>query len=781
MSTVNIEIDGKQLEAPQGSMIIEAADQAGVYIPRFCYHKKLSIAANCRMCLVEVEKSRKPLPACATPVSEGMKVYTQSPMALESQKTVMEFLLANHPLDCPICDQGGECELQDLSMGYGDDQSSFNETKRSVHDIDIGPLIETHMTRCIHCTRCVRFGVEIAGVKELGMTQRGEESEITTYISQSLTSELSANIIDLCPVGALTSKPFRFQARSWELQQFPSIAPHDSLGSHISVHTRRQQVLRILPRDNEEINENWLSDRDRFSYLGLYENRVEKPFVRKQNDLEEADWATAFKFITDSFELLNIRQAPDAIGAYVSPNTTLEEVFLLQKLMKGLGSAQIEYRLRQTDLEHQVPFGLPLPLNEIEEQSSFIVIGSNIVHEQPILGLRMRKAVQNGASLYSINSVHYDFHMEQKQKIIVPPSKLFLQLSAILKVYAQKGLVELSEPMQNLLKNTLVETIHEVIAEEWWRNQGNKIFILGEQAIQHPQFLSLYEICQAIAKILKAQVAVLPVACNSVGIQRLLKKQQLKPLTLDEKKKVIFLYQLEPEFDTHHFLKIKKQLEQASLVIALTTHHSPFLHSVADIVLPIATFVENSGTYINAEGKVQRFRAATQAYADSRPGWKVLRVLGNFLSLPDFDINSADEIYELMTKGESLEDTSSEFNWHLERISDINTIFNGSPEQFEKITECPIYRVDALVRRSNSLQLSSINLHEAVYLHPEDAKIHQFNEGDLIEVSQDEQTVVLPLKLSGLLPRKTALLPAAYEKTAQLGAIYGFIKLRKTL
>ncbi|TAK77764.1 MAG: NADH dehydrogenase (quinone) subunit G, partial [Gammaproteobacteria bacterium] len=426
MADIEIEIDGQKLTAKPNQMVIQVADEAGIYIPRFCYHKHLSIAANCRMCLVEVEKSPKALPACATPVIPGMKVFTKSQKTIEAQRAVMEFLLINHPLDCPICDQGGECELQDLAMGYGSDTSHYCESKRAVADKNLGPLVATDMTRCIYCTRCIRFGTEIAGIRELGDVNRGEHSRVTTFVEQALTSEVSGNIIDLCPVGALTSKPYRFKARPWELEQAPSISPHDCLGSNLHVHTRSGKVMRVVSRENKQINETWLSDRDRFSYTGLYHaDRLEEPLVKMEGEWKVVEWQKALELAAEKLHAVIAEYGADKIGALASPNATLEELYLLQKIIRGLGSPHIDHRLREIDTRDQAAMpafpGLNMSLAELEQCDAVLLIGSNLRKEQPLAAVRLRKASLNGAAIMAVNSVDYDFNFNLQAKNIVAP------------------------------------------------------------------------------------------------------------------------------------------------------------------------------------------------------------------------------------------------------------------------------------------------------------------------------------------------------------------------
>ncbi|HVT61981.1 MAG TPA: NADH-quinone oxidoreductase subunit NuoG, partial [Legionellaceae bacterium] len=449
-----IEIDGQSFDVETGKMIIEVADEAGIHIPRFCYHKKLSVAANCRMCLVEVESNRKTVPACATPINDGMKIFTKSPAALRSQEAVMEFLLINHPLDCPICDQGGECELQDVSMGFGRDDSIYEESKRAVADDDLGPLIATEMTRCIQCTRCVRFGDEIAGLTELGGIGRGENMQISTYVAHSMRSEVSGNIIDLCPVGALTSKPYRFTARPWEMNQSMSIAPHDCLGSHVYLHTRRNRLMRVVPKENDSINETWLSDQDRFSYLGLnHSARAAKPRIKRNGIWEEVDWQTALTFAAKGIQTILQQHGPEQFAAFASSSSTLEELYLLQKMMRGINVHNLDHRLQQVDFRDQAQQSMmplnTLPYADLEKQQQIVIIGCNIDKEVPLAGIRLRKAFLNGAALYALNVVDYDYRFKLAGKIIVSPDELPAQLALILAALTKKS--ELSKNEQRLV------------------------------------------------------------------------------------------------------------------------------------------------------------------------------------------------------------------------------------------------------------------------------------------------------------------------------------------
>ncbi len=646
---IEIEIDGKTLETTQGSMIIEVADKAGIPIPRFCYHKKLSVAANCRMCLVEVEKAPKPLPACATPVTPGMKVFTNSVKAIDAQKSVMEFLLINHPLDCPICDQGGSCELQDISMGYGQDFSRYEEAKRSVKDENLGPLVATDMTRCIQCTRCVRFGIEIADHQELGTIGRHDRVEIGTYLkSHGLKSELSGNVIDLCPVGALTSKPFRFKARAWELTQSPSIAPHDCVGSNIYLQTLRGKVMRVVPRENDAVNEVWISDRDRFSYEGLYsEDRLLKPMIKENNVWKEVDWALALDVAAKQLRKVQGHE----MAAFASPNSTLEEFYLLQKLFRGLGSNNLDHRLHATDLSDQffMPLfpGLSISIEDIEKQKHIVIIGSNLKHEAPLLALRVRKAASFGSKVEYINA-------DACENIAGEPT----------------------------------------------------LILLGAQAHNHPQASIIRRRAQQLAIKHNAVLGFVTEGANSAGAwiagcvpHRGPYGEQLTPAgydihqTLNDKLKAYVLVNVEPDADYVNPELMISSLKTADSVIALTAYKTSTLLDTATVLLPISPYAETSGSYMNIEGSVQSFEAATPSLGESRPAWKILRVLGNLFQLAGFDytdsISVRDELLKLQ-KGK--------------RPDPVFPEMKSSQKDNAAIPEWKIYQSDSIVRRGKALQ-----------------------------------------------------------------------------
>ena len=653
---VNIEVNGIPLKARKGAMLIEITDAAGIAIPRFCYHKKLSIAASCRMCLVEVEKAPKPLPACATPVMEGMKVYTESPKALAAQKGTMEFLLINHPLDCPICDQGGECELQDVALGYGGDVSRFAERKRVVQDKDIGPLIATEMTRCIHCTRCVRFGEEIAGLRELGATGRGENMEIGTYVAHSVASELSGNIIDLCPVGALTAKPSRYRGRSWEYVQHAAVAPHDSVGSNIFIHTLRGKVMRVAPRENEQVNETWISDRDRFSYEGIYsDDRLAKPLIGGA----ETTWETALEAAAAGLKDVIARHGADAVGFLLSPTATMEELYLAQKLARGLGVANIDHRLRQADFSDQgaapvFPW-LGQALEDLGQVKAALLVGSNVRMEQPLAGHRLRKAALAGSQVMFINPRDFDFRFPVAAKAIVDPVGMVTALAGVAQAVAELKGESAPAGLASLIAGATAGDTERTIAAHLV-NHTPATVLLGNLAVSHPAFAQLRALAGFVARCSGARLGYLPEAANSAGgwlagavPHRLPGGTPAPTVGLDARamveapRRAYVLLGVEPELDCWNGAAALHALQGAEFVVALAPYASAASKSYARVILPVATFAETSGTYVNVEGRWQSFPGASKPFGDARPAWKVLRVLGNLCGVSGFEYVSSEE------------------------------------------------------------------------------------------------------------------------------------------
>ena len=778
---VNIEINGTPLQARKGAMVIEVADQAGIVIPRFCYHEKLSVAANCRMCLVEVEKAPKPLPACATPVMDGMKVHTQSPRAIAAQKGTMEFLLINHPLDCPICDQGGECELQDVAMGFGGDVSRYSEGKRVVFDKDIGPLIATEMTRCIHCTRCVRFGAELAGVRELGATGRGEHTLIGTYIEKSVSSELSGNVIDLCPVGALTARPSRFRARAWEMTRHAGVAPHDSLGSNLHFHCRGDEVVRVAPRDNEAINECWLSDRDRFSYQGLYsEDRLTRPLVKRDGQWRECDWEEALE------RAVEILKGPpgDALGALVSPRATLEEIDQAVRIARGLGCNHIDHRLRQGDFsgqDHDPVFpGLGMDVAGIERLDAALVIGSNIRKEQPLLAMRLRKAVLAGASAMMINAVDYDLHFPLARRQIVAPQAMVGCLAGIARALLEANGKGAPGPLAELIDGSPVNESQRAMAETL-KAGGKAVVWLGVQAIAHAEYATLRSLAALIARESGASLGYLAEAANSAGacLAGALPHRDAGGRGIDEAgldaramleqpRQAYLLVGIEPARDCWDPVMAMQALTGAA-VVALSSYRSSDLEACADVLLPMAAFAETSGTFVNLEGRWQDFRGVMPPPGEARPGWKILRVLGNLLGLEGFEHESSDEISRGLR----------------ERIGEIGSdnrltgyaVTSTAGGSLWRVGDVPPYAMDAVVRRAEALQRTPDAVQACVRLHPDQIHALKLNGAGHVRVNQGEATAVLPLEPDARVPMGAAWIPAGVKGSEDLGPQSGEITL----
>ncbi|NOY63003.1 MAG: NADH-quinone oxidoreductase subunit G [Gammaproteobacteria bacterium] len=711
---VNIEIDGKTIQAKEGVMLIEAADEVGINIPRFCYHKKLSVAANCRMCLVDVEKVAKPMPACATPVTEGMKVQTRSAKAIAAQQGVMEFLLINHPLDCPICDQGGECELQEIAIGYGSDTSTFSEQKRVVKDKNLGPLIATDMTRCIHCTRCVRFGQEIAGVRELGATGRGEHMTIGTYVENSISSELSGNIIDLCPVGALTSKPFRYTARAWEMEQRNSIAAHDCIGSNIRIDVRRNAVLRVAPRDNETINECWISDRDRFSYEGLNcSSRVQKPRIKVDGQWQETDWNSALEFVSSNLRTAVDKHGADKLGALVSPNATVEEMYLLQKLVRGMGSNNIDHRLRQTDFSAQdlaptVP-SLGRPLAELAQLNSALLIASRVNKEQPIAGHLLRRAANSGANIMFVNSEHYDFNFSVAEEIVTSTAGIEQALAGITKSLLSSTKKRAPAGLSALLKTIMPNEAEKKIAQQLLDSKESAV-ILGSQHSRHAHASTLQALAGVIAKLSGSTFGCLSEGANSTGAclsgaiphRGPVNESRENPgldaqAQLANKLNAYMLLGIEPEHDCADGENAITALENADFVVSMSPYTSATSERYADAILPVAPFSETSGTFVNIEGQWQTFAGAVAPLGETRPAWKLLRVLGNLFELDGFDYVSSEEVLNELKEHASTLKLNGKAEWRCpEKLAgaddDLGTL--GVSE----------YSLDCIVRRAPSLQ-----------------------------------------------------------------------------
>jgi len=696
--TIKITVDGTELEASPGQMLIEVTDAAGVYIPRFCYHPKLSVAANCRMCLVQVENAPKPLPACATPVAPDMKVQTHNEYAIEAQKATMEFLLINHPLDCPICDQGGECELQDIAVGYGRDVSRYSEGKRVVIDKNIGPLVSTDMTRCIHCTRCVRFGQEIAGIQELGAMGRGDRMEIGTFVESTVDHELSGNIIDLCPVGALNNKPYRMSARAWEMEQRATVAPHDCLGSNIYAHVLRGRLKRVVPRDNESVNEAWLSDRDRFSYQGIYsDDRLNTPMVRVDGKLCDASWEEALDKAAAGLKQISVNDGGDALGAWLSPSVTVEEAYLSGRLMRHLGSGNIDHRLRRRDFRgHEseaLSPGLSTTIAGVESLNSLLVVGSNLRQEVPMLAHRVRKAALNGAAVSFINAADYEYLFPVANTVVDAAAGFVAALNAVADAAEGKGGNETDKAIADSLK------------------QQEAGIILGLMALRHPAFADLQVAAQRLADITGASLGQITEGANSAGVAYAGGLPHRGPAgtavsasgldfgqMLASPRKGLLLLGVEPEFDCADAVGATNALAEADFIVELSPWLTASAREHADVVLPVGTFAETSGTFVNVEGNWQSFTGVAAPVGESRPAWKVLRVLGNMLGVPGCHYDSSEEIRDELHAMDSVEPqpASAELEAPTEfgvTAADLNV---------------PIYAVDGLVRRAEALQQTQV-------------------------------------------------------------------------
>ena len=784
--TLSIEIDGRPFKARRGQMLIEVADANAIPIPRFCYHDKLSVAANCRMCLVEVERAPKPLPACATPVMDGMKVFTRSKTARNAQKSVMEFLLINHPLDCPICDQGGECELQDVAMGYGGDVSRFNERKRAVEDKDLGPLIATDMTRCIHCTRCVRFGEEIGGMPELGATGRSEDMEIGTFITRSVDSELSGNVIDLCPVGALTSKPFRFRARAWEMAQHDGVAPHDPVGSNIRLHVHRGRVLRVVPRANESINEVWISDRDRFGYEGLYsEDRVLSPMIKRDGTWCEVSWEEALEAAVTGLRGVIAEKGGDAVGALASASCTVEELYLFQRLMRGIGCPNIDHRVRQRDFSDQdaAPTypSIGMGVDELERLDAALLVGSCTRKEHPIVNHRIRKASLAGASVMYLDVMAHDLNIAPAARVVVPPSKLASRLAAVVMAAARladtepEGLAELAAGAE---VDADAQTMARILVDA-----GRGAILLGPQAVNHLDAAALRGLAACLANVAGVTLGTLDEGANPAGawIAGVLPNREALGAParwngLDARAMIkagldaYVLMGLEPELDCADGARAREALNAAEFVVSLSAFHSEAMLEYADVILPVAPFAETEGSFVNLSGTWQSFGAAAPHYADSRPAWRVLRVLGNLFDLSGFEYETIEDVRsELAAPG-----PAGTPGWTLPQ--DLPEPGDGG---IERIAPVPIYAADALVRRSKPLQGTRDAEFAGVALSTATIERIGLADGESAEVRQSGGSVVSTVVADGRIPDGCACLPVGLVATAALDVGDGSVVLEK--
>jgi NADH-quinone oxidoreductase subunit G len=764
---INLEIDGNPITVDNGATVMDAATKLGIFVPHFCYHRKLSIAANCRMCLVQVEKAPKPLPACATPVTEGMKVQTKSNAAIQAQKGVMEFLLINHPLDCPICDQGGECQLQDLAVGYGASASRYQEEKRVVVNKNLGPLISTDMTRCIHCTRCVRFGQEVAGIMELGMAGRGEHAEILTFVSRTVDSEVSGNVIDLCPVGALTSKPFRYSARSWELARLKGVSAHDSLGSKLVVQTKNDKVMRVLPLEDESINECWLSDRDRYGYLGLNsEERILYPQVKRAGAWTEVDWPEALDAAAQGLRDVVSRHGAAGLGVLLAPHLTLEEHFLAAKLARGLGTENIDHRVRQSDFRAKTA-GAPwlgLPVAELNNLRSVLLVGSNIRKEQPLIATRLRQAAKKGAAIATVHVSADELLMPVAARVTARPDALAGSLAAVAAAVAELTGKSVGGAAGSAIGD------NERAAAKALAGEGRKpaAILLGHYAQQHPDYSILLAIAQEIGRITGATVGVLPDGADAVGgylagaipgaggldARAMIDKPRAGYIVMD----------VETELDMGP--AATAAIARSEFTIALAAYRSAATDA-AHVILPIGPFTETAGTFVNMEGRAQSFNPAVRSLAESRPGWKVLRMLGAGLETPGFHVETIEAVRDLIAPDlaawakQGLGNAVAPFTWQL----------RATRAPLERFAEFSIYGSDPVARRSASLQKTADGkASRAARFNAATAAKLGVKEGGQVRVRQGGGEAVLPVAIDAALPDNTVRIARGIRETAALGA-----------
>jgi NADH-quinone oxidoreductase subunit G len=774
-----LNIDGKTVTVADGSVVMHAADAAGIYVPHFCYHKKLSIAANCRMCLVDIEKMPKPMPACATPVTNGMIVRTKSEKATKAQQSVMEFLLINHPLDCPICDQGGECQLQDLAVGYGGSSSRYQEEKRVVFHKDVGPLISMEeMSRCIHCTRCVRFGQEVAGVMELGMVHRGEHSEITTVAGRTVDSELSGNMIDICPVGALTSKPFRYSARTWELSRRKSVSPHDSTGANIIVQVKSGKVMRVVPLENEDVNECWIADRDRFSYEALNsDTRLTQPMIKQGGQWQPVDWNTALSYVADGLKRVKAEFGVHGIGAVAHASSTNEELHLLAKLMRGLGSESVDHRTRHADFGNAAAPGqarwLGLPIAALGQLDRALVIGSFLRKDHPLFAQRLRQAAKRGAQLHSLHAVHDDDLIAYSSRLAAAPSAWLQGLADIATAVAQAK--ELPAPVAG----QATEAAQGVAASLLSGQRG--AVLLGNAAAQHPQAAALLALAQWIAAQTGATCGYFAEAGNQVGAQLVralpgeggLNAGQM----LSQPMKALLLLNTEPLLDSANPDATRKALAASGLVVALTCFKDTAA-DVADVMLPIAPFTETAGSFVNAEGRLQSFHGVVKPLGDARPGWKVLRVLGNLLGVPGFDFETVEAV-----RAEALPDAGSLAQRldNTPRLDVAAAMAAAAPAAtgLQRVADVPIYATDATVRRAAALQLTADAADPVVGIPSALWRQLGMQPGGKVLVTQSDNAVVLPAREDSTLAANAVRVAAGHKSTAMLGAMFGALTVEK--
>lgn len=768
--TFQVEINGKEVTVAKGSTVMDAAHEAGTYIPHFCYHKKLSIAANCRMCLVEVEKMPKPVPACATPVSDGMKVHTDSEIARNAQKGVMEFLLINHPLDCPICDQGGECQLQDLAVGYGNGESRYTEAKRVVEPKEMGPLISTkEMNRCIHCTRCVRFTEEIAGYQEIGMANRNQHSEILPFIGRVVETELSGNVIDLCPVGALTSKPFRYSARSWELSRRKSISAHDALGSNLIVQVKDHQIKRVLPLGNEEINECWLSDRDRFAYEGLNSpDRLARPMIKQDNQWIEVEWETALNYVVKGLKGVSADHGKDALAAYINGSNTLEEVYLAYKLADEFGIKNIDSNLRSQDESATLNSSrwLGQSLTDLLTNDCVFVVGSTLRMEQPLLTARIRAAVKNkGMKLNILSAAKEDLHIPAVAQFAEHPLLWANFLSDVLEK------TKLLKSGQSV--DTKIDT--GALAKALLDSDKGTI-LLGALAQNHPNYAQIASISAQISKEANIVMGFLPQKANSVGaeaVQISFNQKMIGASFTNKEQKAYFLVNVDPKNDFSHNANILTSLQKAETVIAFTSFKDETLLQYADVLLPSAPFTETAGSFVNMEGKIQSFHGVVRPFGETRPLWKILRVLGNMLELSHFDYNTIDEVRAECLEQISLQEKLSQ----LPVVDEMNKLSENTETALFRVGDIGLYETDAIVRRASALQTTKQAMIPSAYLHPITLEALGFKNEEKVLAKQDGGTPIEVTVVSDERLAQNTVYLIHHATTNTLGNLLGQIKL----
>jgi NADH-quinone oxidoreductase subunit G len=791
---IELEIDGQKVEVPPGSMVMDAANKLGLYVPHFCYHKKLSIAANCRMCLVEVEKAPKPLPACATPVAAGMKVMTASAKAKAAQKGVMEFLLINHPLDCPICDQGGECQLQDLAVGYGPSESRYTEEKRVVFHKPMGPLISAEeMSRCIHCTRCVRFGQEIAGVMELGMANRGEHSEIMSFVGSAIESELSGNMIDVCPVGALTSKPFRYQARTWELARRRSVSPHDALGANLVVQAKGAEVVRVVPYENESVNECWISDRDRFAYEGLRsEDRLTSPMVRDSNgQWREADWEEALNKAADILRSASA-VGPNRVRALAAPMATVEELALLARLARGLRSDSVDCRpgLAQPALDSDITgvMHLGFPVEELSGLERCFVVGSVLRADLPLVAQRLRQAARHGAEVSTLHTVAEDLLMTTRCQMVAKPSAW---PEAVLEVISAAAAAKGVAMPAGLAPVEPSVAAQEIAASLLQAPSGSKSvrILAGAQVVEHPQAGLLMARLQVLADLLEVRLGVLVPGANTVGGTLVGAVPQSGGANaadmLADSAAAFLLMHLEPVLDAANGPRAVANLRAAAFnglgVVALTAYQSA-VSEVANVMLPIAPFTETSGSFVNLGGRLQSFEAAVRPLGSVRPGWKVLRVLGNLLGLEGFDAMSSEDVLKQVLPGAVSGERLPGLSFRVVASPHARSA-SAAPDApaagtLERFGATPVYLSDVIVRRAKALSTTRQSAFPKAFLHPTDLRELGLAPGVPVLVEQDGHTLATTAEADASLAQGVLRLATGHPQAAMLSQRFGSVKVR---